>query len=138
MSKLGTLIHQSRLFMTSFASLSISCVSSFPQAFLKIIAVVAATITNHYALGINQDAGDNLFNNASRLLHIQCMTDVRRDSLFVVQQYSIAEDCLGLGRLGSCFSQRCKVTTKYCNEFVAAEGGRFSSHLHYLDLTMDD
>ena len=66
------------------------------------------------------------------------MTDARRGSLFVVQQYSFAEDCLGLGRLGSCFSQRCKVTTKYCNEFVAAEGGRFSSHLHYLDLTMDD
>ena len=76
-------------------------------------------------MGINQDAGDNLFNNASRLLHIQWMTDARRDSLFVVQQYSIEEDCLGLGRLGSCFSQRCKVTTKYCNEFVAAEGGRF-------------
>ena len=67
------------------------------------------------------------------------MTDARRDSLFVVQQYSIEEDCLGLGRLGSCFSQRCKVTTKYCNEFVALrkEVG-FTSHLHYLDLTMDD
>ena len=70
-------------------------------------------------MGINQDAGDNLFNNASRLLRIQWMTDARRDSLFVVQQYSIEEDCLGLGRLGSYFSQRCKVTTKYCNEFVA-------------------